>query len=62
MNYKEEKYNEVNFKLMEAAIMEEEKYTVEEILDALEHGRDLIIAALKNRDRDMLEDVIKDFI
>ena len=40
----------------------EEKYTIEQIIDAIVQADDEIIAAIRYKDREMLEDVLKDYL
>lgn len=40
----------------------EEKYTIEQILDAITQADEEIISAIAFKDREMLEDVLKDFL
>lgn len=40
----------------------EEKYTIEQILDAITQADEEIISAITFKDREMLEDVLKDFL
>lgn len=40
----------------------EEKYTIEQILDAITQADEEIIHAIRHKDRGMLEDVIKDYL
>lgn len=42
--------------------MSEEKYTIEQIIDAITQADEEIIQAIRYRDREMLEDVLKDYI
>ena len=42
--------------------MEEQTYTLEQIVDAIMRGGEDAIQAIKYADREMLEDVIKDFL
>lgn len=42
--------------------MNEEKYTIEQILDAIAQAGEYIIYAIRYKDRGMLEDVIKDYL
>ena len=41
---------------------EEEKYTIEQIIDAIVQAGEDIVAAITYKDRDMLEDIIRDFL
>lgn len=50
-----EKWNEVRE-------MNEEKYTIEQILDAIVQADEEIIVAISHKDREMLEDVLKDYL
>ena len=40
----------------------EEKYTIEQIIDAIVQADDEIISAIKYKDMEMLEDVLKDYL
>lgn len=40
----------------------EEKYTIEQILDALVQADDEVVAAIQYKDRDMLRDALMDFL
>lgn len=40
----------------------EEKYTIDQILDAITQAGEEIIVALTHKDREMLEDILKDFL
>ncbi len=42
--------------------MSEETYTIEQIIDAIVQSDDEIIQAIQYRDREMLEDVLKDYL
>ena len=42
--------------------MNEERYTIEQIIDAIVQADDEIIQAIRYRDREMLEDVLKDYL
>lgn len=42
--------------------MEEQTYTLEQIVDAIMQGGEDVIQAIEYEDREMLEDVIKDFL
>lgn len=42
--------------------MNEEKYTIEQIIDAIAQADDEIICAIQYRDREGLEDVLKDYL
>lgn len=42
--------------------MNEEKYTIEQILDAITQADEEIIEAIRYQDRDMLEDLLKDYL
>lgn len=42
--------------------MNEEKYTIEQILDAIVQADEEIIVAISHKDREMLEDVLKDYL
>lgn len=42
--------------------MSEEKYTIEQIIDAIVQADDEIIRAIQCRDREGLEDVLKDYL
>lgn len=42
--------------------MNEEKYTIEQILDAITQADKEIIEAIRYQDRDMLEDLLKDYL
>ncbi len=42
--------------------MDEEKYTVEQIIDAIVQADEEIIVAISHKDREMLKDVLKDFL
>lgn len=41
---------------------EEEKYTIEQILDVIEQVGEDIVVAITYNDRDMLEDMLRDFM
>ena len=41
---------------------EKEKYTIEQIIDAIVQAGEDIVAAITYNDRDMLEDIIRDFL
>ena len=41
---------------------EEEKYTIEQIIDSIVQAGEDIVAAITYKDRDMLEDIIRDFL
>ena len=40
----------------------EEKYTIEQIVDAIIQASDSVVAAMQSDDRDMLEDALRDFL
>ena len=40
----------------------EEKYTLEQIIDAIVQADEAVVVAIRTQDREMLEDVIKDFL
>ncbi len=42
--------------------MNEEKYTIEQIIDAIVQADDEIICAISCKDREMLEDVLRDYL
>ncbi len=42
--------------------MDEEKYTIEQIIDAIVQADKEIIQAIQYKDREMLKDVLKDYI
>lgn len=42
--------------------MSEETYTIEQIIDAIVQADDEIIQAIQYKDREMLEDVLKDYL
>ncbi len=42
--------------------MKEEKYTIEQIMDAIVQADEEIMQAIKCKDREMLEDVLKDYL
>ncbi len=42
--------------------MNEEKYTIEQIIDAIVQVDEEIIFAIYRKDREMLEDTLKDFL
>lgn len=42
--------------------MSEETYTIEQIIEAIVQADDEIIQAIRYRDREMLEDVLKDYL
>lgn len=42
--------------------MNEEKYTIEQIIDAIVQADEEIIVAISHKDREMLEDALKDFL
>lgn len=42
--------------------MDEEKYTMEQIIDAIVQADEEIAVAIAYKDREMLEDVLKDFL
>lgn len=42
--------------------MDEEKYTVEQIVDAITQADEEIVVAIAHKDREMLEDVLKDYL
>lgn len=42
--------------------MSEEKYTIEQIIDAIVQADEEIIQAIEYNDREMLEDVLKDYL
>lgn len=48
-------------KVQQGALMEE-KYTLEQIIDAIVQADEAVVVAIRTQDREMLEDVIKDFL
>ena len=42
--------------------MNEEKYTIEQIIDAIAQADDEMIEAIQYKDREMLEDILKDYL
>lgn len=42
--------------------MGEEKYTIEQIIDAIVQADDEVICAIQHGDREGLEDVLKDYL
>ena len=40
----------------------EEKYTIEQIVNAVMQADETVVVAIRNKDEDMLEDVIRDFL
>lgn len=42
--------------------MNEEIYTIEQIIDAIAQADEEIIQAIRYKDREMLEDVLKDYL
>ena len=40
----------------------DERYTIEQILDAITQAGDDIAVAISYKDRDMLEDILKDYL
>lgn len=40
----------------------EERYTLEQIIDAITQADDEVVAAINYRDREMLEDVLRDYL
>lgn len=42
--------------------MNEEKYTIEQILDAITQADEEIVEAIRYKDREMLEDLLKDYL
>ena len=40
----------------------EERYTLEQIIDAITQADDEIVDAINYRDREMLEDVLRDYL
>lgn len=42
--------------------MNEEKYTIEQIIGAITQADEEIIQAIQFKDREMLEDVLKDYL
>ena len=40
----------------------EEKYTLEQIIDAIVQADEAVVVAIRTKDREMLEDAIKDFL
>lgn len=42
--------------------MNEEIYTIEQIIDAITQADEEIIQAIRYKDREMLEDVLKDYL
>lgn len=42
--------------------MNEEKYTIEQIIEAITQADEEIIQAIEYQDREMLEDVLKDYL
>lgn len=49
-------------KLEKIPCMNEEKYTIEQIIDAIIQSYDDIVCAVQMEDRNMLEDVLKDYL
>lgn len=43
-------------------LVAESKYTVEEIMDAIVQADEEVIIAIQHKDREMLEDVLKDYL
>lgn len=41
---------------------QEEKYTLEEILDAITQSNEEIVVAIMHKDREMLEDTLKEYL
>lgn len=39
-----------------------EKYTIEQIIDAIEQAGEDIVVAIMYNDRDMIEDILRDFL
>ncbi len=42
--------------------MNEEKYTIEQIIEAIMQADEEIIQAIEYQDREMLEDILKDYL
>ena len=42
--------------------MSEERYTIEQILDAITQVDEEIVEAIRYKDREMLEDLLKDYL
>lgn len=42
--------------------MSEEKYTIEQIIDAIAQADGEIIGAIQYKDREMLENILKDYL
>jgi hypothetical protein len=42
--------------------MSEEKYTIEQILDAITQADEEIVEAIRYKDREMLEDLLRDYL
>ncbi len=42
--------------------MNEKRYTIEQIMDAIVQADEEIMQAIKCKDREMLEDVLKDYL
>ncbi len=42
--------------------MNEEKYTIEQIVEAITQADEEILQAIQYKDREMLEDVLKDYL
>ncbi len=42
--------------------MNEEKFTIEQILDAIKQADEEIVEAIRYKDREMLEDLLKDYL
>lgn len=40
----------------------EEKYTIEQIIDAIVQADEEVVEAIRYKDREMLEDVIRDYL
>ena len=40
----------------------EEKYTIEQIVNAVMQADEAVVVAIRNKDEDMLEDAIRDFL
>lgn len=58
----EEWLNEVTDILEKRFDKLEERYTIEQILDAITQADEEIIEAIRYKDREMLEDVLKDYL
>lgn len=42
--------------------MSEEKYTIEQILDAITQADEEIVESIRYKDREMLEDLLRDYL